>query len=117
LVTPIYKKGDMADCANYRPISLLASFPKVFEKIISRKLLTHVYTFDILAYEQLGFHPKHSTETASHSLINEALTAINNRNKVAGIFFDLEKAFDCVNHEMFLYKLEFYVITDNVYSY
>jgi hypothetical protein len=115
IVTPIYKRGDKANFANYRPISLLTSFSKVFEKIIPRRLLTHVYTFDILASEQFRFRPKRSTETASHSLINEVLTAINNKYKVAGIFFDLEKAFDCVNHEILLYKLEFCSITDNVY--
>jgi hypothetical protein len=52
----------------------------VFEKIISR-LLAHVHTFDILANEQVGFRPKRSTETASHSLINEVLTAINKKKK------------------------------------
>jgi hypothetical protein len=63
IVTPIYKKGDKENCGNYRPISLFTSFSKVFEKMISRRILTHVHTSDIPANEQIGFRPKISTET------------------------------------------------------
>jgi hypothetical protein len=57
----------------------------VSEKIIFRRLLTHVHAYDILANEQFGFRPKLSTKTASYNLINKVLTAINNNKKVAGI--------------------------------
>jgi hypothetical protein len=57
-------------------------------KIISRRLLPHVHAVDILANVQFGFRPKLSTETALYTSINKVLTAINNKNKVAGIFFD-----------------------------
>jgi hypothetical protein len=111
-VTPIYKQGDK-NCANFRPISLLTSFSKVFEKIICRKLLIHVYAHDILTNDQLGFSPELSTETASYNLINNVLAAINIK-KVGGIFFYL-KAINCVNHEILLYKLKFDGIPDSVY--
>jgi hypothetical protein len=78
--------------------------------------MTHVQAYDILAHEQFGFRPKLSTESASYNLVNTVLAAINKKEKVGGIFFDLKKAFDCVNHEILLYKLEFYGITNNVYT-
>jgi hypothetical protein len=59
----------------------------VSEKIIFRKLLTHVHAHDILVSEQFGFCPKLSTEIATYNLINEVLTAINNKKSVGGIFF------------------------------
>jgi hypothetical protein len=71
-VTPIY----CANYANYRKISLLTSFSKVFEKLIFRRLLTYVHTYDILVNEQFGFCPKLSTEIATYNLINKVLTAI-----------------------------------------
>jgi hypothetical protein len=79
--------------ANYRPISLLTSFPKVFEKIIYQRLLQHIKFNDTLAEEQFGFRPATSTDKASYRLINEILNAINERKVVGGIFCDLQKVF------------------------
>jgi hypothetical protein len=114
-IIPIHKSGDKKKCGNYRPISLLTSFSKIFEKLIFKRISTHVLNYDILANEQFGFRPKLSTEVASYTLINKVLTDINNKKKVGAIFFDLEKAFDCVNHEILLYKLKFYGLTDNIF--
>ena len=71
--------------------------------------MTHVHAYDILANEEFGFRPKLSTETASYNLINTVLAAINSKEKVGGIFFDLEKAFDCVNHKILYINLNFMV--------
>jgi hypothetical protein len=64
----------------------------------------------ILAKEQFGFRQHSSTEKAIYELLNETLNALNNRSMIGGIFYDLEKAFDCVNHDILLTKLNFYGI-------
>jgi hypothetical protein len=65
IVKPVFKKGNKENMANYRPISLLTSFSKVFERIIYDRLLQHIEDKNILATEQFGFRPGASTEKAS----------------------------------------------------
>ena len=96
--------------SNYRPISLLTSFSKVFEKVIYSRLHYHIKSSNILAKEQYGFRNS-STETALYNLINNILKVLNSKMWVGDIFCDLTKAFDYVNHNILLSKLEFYSIT------
>ena len=88
IVKPLLKKGDKENIANYRPISLLTSFSKVFERIIYDRLLKHIEMNNILAVEQFGFRTSSSTEKASYKLIDDILNAFSNRLIVGGNFCD-----------------------------
>jgi hypothetical protein len=77
---------------------------------VYERLFKHICTNKILVEEQFGFKSNSSTEKASYKLINEILQAMNNKFKVGGILYDLEKVFHCINHTILLDKLEFYGI-------
>ena len=91
-VIPIFKAGDRLNMSNFRLISLLISFSKIFEKIIYTRIYAHVALNQILANEQYRFRSSLSTDNASYTLIHEILSAMNNKHIVGGIFCDLSKA-------------------------
>jgi hypothetical protein len=107
-VHPIYKKGIRMEISNYRPISVLTSFSKIFEKVIFNRLLTYVSENNILDADQYGFRKQCSTETATFNLINDILQASDRKKLVGGIFCDLTKAFDSMDFEILQAKLKFY---------
>ena len=110
-VRPLFKKGDITEFSNYGPISLLTSFSKIIEKIISKRLYSYLNGNNILVDDQYGFRKQLSTEMATYTLLNNVLSSLDGRNLVGGLFCNLQKAFDCVNHEMLLAKMEFYGIS------
>jgi hypothetical protein len=110
-VKPLYKKGDIAEFSNYRPISLLPTFSKITEKIIYKRPYLHLNENNVLVTEKFGFREKSSTEMATHILLNNILSSLDKKKCVGGLFCDLQKAFDCVNHNILLAKTEFYGIS------
>ena len=109
-VTPIFKKGSRSDKNNYRPISILSVFSKIFEKLMHKRLFRYLERLCILHELQFGFREKFSTSHALISLIEHLKKSLDEGEFGCGIFIDLRKAFDTVNHSILLQKLEYYGI-------
>ena len=103
-VIPVFKKGDDQLISNYRPISLLSIFSKIFEKLIAKRMRNYLDKYSILTENQFGFREKHSTTLALINIIDNIYSNLNDNNLVIGIFFDLSKAFDCVDKSILLKK-------------
>ena len=104
-VCPIFKKKDKNLCENYRPISLLSNLSKLFERAIHNRIYEFLKTSDVLYDLQFGFRKRYSTNHALLSIVAGIREQLDNKTFSCGVFIDLEKAFDTVNHEILLQKL------------
>ena len=107
-VIPLYKKGDDRILDNYRPISLLPSISKVFEKIVFQQLYEYFVSNKLIYNSQYGFRQLHSTELASLELVDRLTQNLDAGKVSISVFLDLSKAFDTLNHEILLTKLSHY---------
>ena len=109
-VTPIYKEGPKTDVSNYRPISLLGSFSKIYEKIMHVRLINFFDSNNLLFDSQYGFRPGRSCEHALLNAHDTLLKSLNNRQVSILLLLDFSKAFDTVDHNILLAKLAHYGI-------
>ena len=114
IVKPLLKKGDTREIQNYRPISLLSVFSKIIEKLMYIRLMSFITDYNILNDSQHGFRVGKSTETAAHAFLENIQKAIDKKRHLIGIFFDLSKAYDVLDHEILLSKLDAYGIRGTV---
>jgi hypothetical protein len=107
-VKPLHENGDMGNMGNYRSISLSCAFPKILEKLIYNRLLSFLARNTILTETQHGFWKNRSTKTAIQSFLASIQEVIEKKDNQIGIFCDLTKAYDAINHDTLLSKLQEY---------
>lgn len=109
-IIPVFKKGEKNNINNYRPIAILNNFSKVFEKIIANRLIDFLEKGKILNENQNGFRKGKSTVRAVYMALIEILHSLNADKETVAVCLDLTKAFDSVEHNNLIKKLESYGI-------
>jgi hypothetical protein len=106
-VIPVHKKGDRNDYSQYRPISIVPTLSKVFEKLISKQIVDFLDQNQLLYKDQFGFRTNHSTIDAVLRFVQACLEGKEEKLFVGSKFYDLSKAFDTINHKTLLLKLKY----------
>ena len=114
-VTPIFKKADLFDITNYRPVSLLSHVSKVYERIIFNQI--SAYFEPLFSTLFTGFRKNHNTQHSLLKMLELWKEALDQRKSVSAIFMDIFKAFDTLNHDLLLARLEAYGFSENSIGY
>ena len=112
-VQPVFKSGEKSSICNFRPISILSGLSKIFEKFLNAQLTEYFETNQILSANQWGFRGGISTEMAIAKFIQKVINGFNDKKFGIGVFLDLQKAFDLVDPNILLSKLQNYGV-DNL---
>ena len=110
LVTPVFKDNETNEFKTYRPISVITCFSKILEKRMYRRLIKFIEKNKILTKHQYSFRDNRSTELAIIQLADRITKVNDKREYTYGIFLDLSKPFDTINHKILIQKLEHYGI-------
>lgn len=105
VIVPIHKTGSKSDIQNYRPISMISNFAKIFEKCLKERLLSHFKKNNILSSNQFGFIEGSSTTDAMFKLTSSINECLNKGERCMAVFIDLAKAFDTVPHDKLIASL------------
>ena len=116
-ITPVFKKGECSDPANYRPVSLTSVPCKLLEHIVSKHIMNHMESNHILSDSQHGFRAKRSCETQLLNFTQELFRGMADGDQFHVNIMDFSKAFDKVPHARLLEKVRFYGIHDNIHSW
>ena len=111
-VIPLFKKNDPHIFDNYRPISLLSSISKTFEKVVFNQVYEYFTNNELFYNSQYGFRKLHSTEYASLELVGRNSQYLDNGKLPVTVYLDLSKAFDTINNEIIFKESEYYGFTD-----
>jgi len=107
-VTPLFKKNDESIFDNYRPISILPSISKIFERLMHDQINEHFTNNNLFYNSQYGFRSLHSTEFAALELLDKIITQLDRGEIPINIYLDLSKAFDTIDYDILLHKLQYY---------
>ena len=109
-VIPLHKGGDNRQITNFRPITLLPSLSKIWEKIIANRILNYMTYHNFINTHQYGFQPRRSTTDAITQLISHIIQGREINKHTLAVFLDFSKAFDTIDHAILMRKLEHYSI-------
>ena len=104
-VVPIHKGGDKEAIGNYRPISILPTISKIYEKIVKNQLVHFLEKFNLFDSCQYGFRQNRSTTQAILSHLQYIYDGLDSGQTVVSFYLDFSKAFDCIDHEILFEKL------------
>ena len=114
-VSPIYKKLDPLEKKNYRPVTILTTMSKIFEKLIEKQLVNGFFN-SVLDDRLSAFRQGYNCQYVLLNLCEKWREALDRKEKVAVLILDLSKAFDCVPHSLLLAKLEAYGMSSKALS-